>query len=158
MILLVFAKGLNLSVMACLKLSDIRRLPGPRPGRWIYGVDIDKPRRGSGRYSSITFSGRAARLLQRTVAIGKPARDTLAELGFAEDPLFDFLYTEEQLLKTREPPVHHRLDGVRKGLPLPGMIVSKSSVQTASHFGSTSGACGCRCRSLGVRPWGTAWT
>ena len=87
MILLVFAKGLNLSVMACLKLSDIRRLPGPRPGRWIYGVDIDKPRRGSGRYSSITFSGRAARLLQRTVAIGKPARDTLAELGFAEDPL-----------------------------------------------------------------------
>ena len=87
MILLVFAKGLNLSVMARLKVSDIGRLPGPKPGRWIYRVDVDKPRRGSDRYSSITFSGRAARLLQRTVAMGKPARDTLAELGFAEDPL-----------------------------------------------------------------------
>ena len=87
MILLVFAKGLTLSVMARLKLSDIRRLPGPKPGRWIYGVDVDKPRRASDRYSSITFSGRAARLLQRTVAMGKPARDTLTELGFAEDPL-----------------------------------------------------------------------
>lgn len=87
MILLVFAKGLNLSEMARLKVSDIRCLPGPRPGRWIYTVDVDKPRRGSGRYSSITFSGRAARLLQRTVDIGKPARDTLNGLGFAEDPL-----------------------------------------------------------------------
>ena len=87
MILLVFAKGLSLSVMARLKVSDIGRLPGPRPGRWIYQVDVDKPRRGSDRYSSITFSGRAARLLQRTVAMGKPARDTLTALGFAEDPL-----------------------------------------------------------------------
>ena len=87
MILLVFAKGFTLSVMARLKVSDIGRLPGPKPGRWIYQVDVDKPRRGSGRYSSITFSGPAARLLQRTVAMGKPARDTLAELGFAEDPL-----------------------------------------------------------------------
>ena len=87
MILLVDAKGLNLSVMARLKVSDIGPLPGPKPGRWIYRVDIDKPRRGSGRYSSITFSGRAARLLQRTVAMGKPARDTLNELGFAKDPL-----------------------------------------------------------------------
>ena len=50
-------------------------------------MDIDKPRRGSDRYSSITFSGSAARLLQRTVAMGKPARDTLTALGFAEDPL-----------------------------------------------------------------------
>ena len=88
MILLVFAKGLNLSVMARLKVSDIGRLPGPKPGRWIYQVDVDKPRRGSDRYSSITFSGPAARVLQRTVAMGKPARDTLTELGFAEDPLF----------------------------------------------------------------------
>ena len=56
MILLVFAKGLNLSDMARLKVSDIGRLPGPRPGRWIYQVDIDKPRRRSDRYSSITFS------------------------------------------------------------------------------------------------------
>ena len=87
MILLVYAKGLNTSVMARLKVSDIRRLPGPKPGRWIYGVDIDKPRRGSHRYSTITFSGSAARLLLRTVAMGKPARDTLNALGFARDPL-----------------------------------------------------------------------
>ena len=88
MILLVHAKGLNLSVMARLKVSDIERLPGLKPGRWIYPVDVDKPRRGSDRYSPITFSGPAARLLQRTLAMGEPARDTLAELGFAEDPLF----------------------------------------------------------------------
>ena len=87
MILLVHAKGLNLSVMARLKVSDIERLPGFKPGRWIYPVDVDKPRRGSDRYRPITFSGPAARLLQRTLAMGEPARDTLAELGFAEDPL-----------------------------------------------------------------------
>ena len=85
MILLVYAKGLNLSVMARLKVSDIRRLPGLRPGRWIYQVDVDKPRRGSDSDSSITFSGPAARLLQRTLAIGELARDTLAGLGFAGD-------------------------------------------------------------------------
>ena len=88
MILLVYAKGLNLSVMARLKVSDIERLPGLKPGRWIYQVDVDKPRRGRDRNSTITFSGPAARLLQRTRAMGQPARDTLAELGFAEDPLF----------------------------------------------------------------------
>ena len=88
MILLVFAKGLNLSDMARLKVSDIGRLPGLRPGRWIYQVDVDKPRRRSDRYFSITFSGPAARLLQRTVAMGQPARDTLTALGLAEDPLF----------------------------------------------------------------------
>ena len=88
MILLVHAKGLNLSVMARIKASDIRRLPGFKPGRWIYQVDVDKPRRGSDRYSSITFAGRAARLLQRILAIGEPARDTLDRLGIAEDPLF----------------------------------------------------------------------
>ena len=87
MILLVFAKGFALSDMARLKVSDIGRLPGPKPGRWIFQVDVDKPRRRSDRYSSITFSGPAARLLQRTVAMGKPARDTLTALGFAEDPL-----------------------------------------------------------------------
>ena len=87
MILLVYAKGLNLSVMARLKVSDIGRLPALKPGRWIYQVDVDKPRRGHGRYSSITFSGPAARLLQRTVAMGEAARDTLTELGFTEDPL-----------------------------------------------------------------------
>ena len=88
MILLVYAKGLNLSVMARLKVSDIGRLPALKPGRWIYQVDIDKPRRGNDRYSSITFSGPAARLLQRVVAMGEAARDTLTELGFAGDPLF----------------------------------------------------------------------
>ena len=88
MILLVHAKGLNLSVMARLKVSDIERLPGFKPGRWIYQVDLDKPRRGSDRYSQITFSGSVARLLQRTLALGEPARDTLAGLGFSEDPLF----------------------------------------------------------------------
>ena len=87
MILLVYAKGLNPSEMARLKVSDIRPLPGPKPEPWVYSVDVDKPRRGSGRYSTVTFSGRAARLLQRTVAIGEPARDTLNGLGFAEDPL-----------------------------------------------------------------------
>ena len=87
MILLVHAKGLNRSVMARLKVSDIERLPGFKPGRWIYQVDADKPRRGSDRYSPITFSGPAARLLQRTLAMGEPARDTLAGLGFAGDPL-----------------------------------------------------------------------
>ena len=87
MILLVFAKGLTNSVMTRLKLSDIGRLPGLKPDRWIYRVDVDKPRRGRDRNSSITFSGSAARLLQRTVDMGKPARDTLTELGFTEDPL-----------------------------------------------------------------------
>ena len=56
MILLVFAKGFALSDMARLKVSDIGRLPGPKPGRWIFQVDVDKPRRRSDRYSSITFS------------------------------------------------------------------------------------------------------
>ena len=87
MILLVYAKGLNPSDMARLKVSDIRPLPGPQPEPWIYSVDVDKPRRMSGRYFTVMFSGDAARLLQRTVAIGEPARATLNALGFAEDPL-----------------------------------------------------------------------
>ena len=83
MILLTYAKGLNLSVMARLKVSDIRHLP--EPGRGIYQVDVDKPRGGADRYSTVSFSGSAARLLQRTLAITEPARETLTRLGHAGD-------------------------------------------------------------------------
>ena len=157
MILLVDAKGLNLSEMARLKVSDIRPLPGPQPGPSIYSVDVDKPRRRSGRYSTVTFSGNAARLLQQTVAIGEPARATLNGLGFAEDPLFVACQKKSHSKHDSDLFVTDWMNG-RNGLPMPGVIVSKSAAKMASHFGSTSGSCGCRCRSLGVRPWGTAWT
>ena len=85
MILLAHAEGLNASVMARLKVSDISRQPGSKPGAWIYQVDVDKPRRGADRYSTIMFSGSEARLLQRILAMCEPARDTLTNLGFAED-------------------------------------------------------------------------
>ena len=128
MILLVHAKGLNLSVMARLKVSDIRCLPGFKPGRWIYPVDVDKPRRGSDSDSSITFSGPAARLLQRTLAMGEPARDTLAGLGFAEDPLLiackknrhpkqrnDSFVTEWMDVGGAVRAWHERVGGLRRG-------------------------------------------
>ena len=85
MILLTHAKGLNLSVMARLKTGDISRQPGSKPGHWIYQVDVDKPRRGAGRYSTISFAGSAARLLQQILAMCEPARDTLTELDCTED-------------------------------------------------------------------------
>ena len=85
MILLTWSKGLNSSVMARLKTSDISSLPGFKPGREIYQADVDKPRRGSNRYFTILFAGSAARLLNRTLAITAPARDTLTGLGFVGD-------------------------------------------------------------------------
>ena len=87
MILLVHAKGLNSSVMARLRLGDIRSLPGLKPGQTIYSVAVNKPRRGTGTYPPETFSGSSARLLGRIVEMGQPARDTLAELGYPEDRL-----------------------------------------------------------------------
>ena len=133
MILLVFAKGCTLSEMARLKVRDIGRLPGPKPGRWIFQVNVDKPRRRSDRYSSITFSGPAARLLQRTVAMGKPARDTLAELGFAEDPLL--ISCAQRNRSTHESGLFITDWRRSESAPLAGMVVSKSAAQTASTSG-----------------------
>ena len=87
MILLVHAKGLNGSVMARLRLGDIRSQPGLKPGRTIYSVAVHKPRRGAGPNPPETFSGSSARLLRRIVEMAQPARDTLTELGYPEDRL-----------------------------------------------------------------------
>ena len=61
--------------------------PAPSLDALIYQVNVDKPRRGAGRYSTIMFSGSEARLLRRILAMCEPARDTLANLGLAEDGL-----------------------------------------------------------------------
>ena len=87
MIALVCERALNLSTMANLKVSDATRVPGPRPGRWIYQLDLEKPRRGHDSHSPITLTGREARLWERTVALTQPARDTLAALGYPTEQL-----------------------------------------------------------------------
>ena len=87
MILLVHAKGLNVSVMARVGLGDITSQPGLRPGRQIHTVAVQKPRRGAVLQPPETFSGASARLLERILEMTQPARDTLAELGHPEDRL-----------------------------------------------------------------------
>lgn len=87
MILLAYAKGLNSSVMARIRLGDIRSQPGLKPGRPIYSVAVNKPRRGDLSQYSETFAGPPARLLSRIVEMCQPARDTLTELGNPEDRL-----------------------------------------------------------------------
>ena len=87
MILLVHAKGLNGSVMARIRLGDIRSFPGLKPHQTIYSVAVTKPRRGNVPQPPETFSGSSERLLRRILEISQPARDTLTELGYPEDRL-----------------------------------------------------------------------
>lgn len=87
MIMLVCERALNLSVIADLKVGDATRVPGPKPGHWIYQLDLEKPRRGDDSYSPITLTGRGARTWERTVALTQSVRDTLVTLGEPTDQL-----------------------------------------------------------------------
>ncbi len=80
MVLLVCERGFNLSVLNNLTVesfnSSDRITEDP-----VHTVEVDKPRRGSQRYSAEVLSGEAGKLWETAVRITQPCRETLAALG-----------------------------------------------------------------------------
>ena len=114
MILLVHAKGLNLSVMARLKVSDIERLPGFKPGRWIYQVDTRQapPRARQALPDHVRGARGAAVAADAGHRTAGPRHSCRSRLRRRPSACF---LPEERLRTTRERPVHHGLDDCGRG-------------------------------------------
>ena len=86
MVLLVCERGFNLSVMNNLTINSFNA-SDPDGEDPIHTVDIDKPRRGSNRYSAEILTGEASKLWETAVRLTQPCRDTLESLGTPSDKL-----------------------------------------------------------------------
>ncbi len=80
MVLLVCERGFNLSVMDKLTIESFESSDRITEDL-VHTVEIDKPRRGSRRYSAEVLTGDAGKLWETAVRITQPCRDTLAALG-----------------------------------------------------------------------------
>ena len=88
MILFVCERGFNVSVLARMRVGDGELAPSPSVKQRLVRLNIDKPRRGDDRHSSVTLVGREALLWEQTVAMTSAVRDALATRGYEEDHLF----------------------------------------------------------------------
>ena len=88
MILFVCERGFNVSVLTRMRIGDGELVPSPSVRQRLVRLNIDKPRRGDDRHSSVTLVGREALLWEQTVAMTNAVRETLATLGDEEDHLF----------------------------------------------------------------------
>lgn len=86
MVLLVCERGFNLSVMDNLTINSFTS-SDPATEDLVHTVEVDKPRRGSRRYSTEILTGQAGKLWQTAVRLTQPCRDTLQALGSPSDKL-----------------------------------------------------------------------
>ena len=86
MVLLVCERGFNLSVMNSLTVDSFRA-SDPDDEEPVHTVGVDKPRRGTRRYSSEILAGEAGRLWERAVTLTQPCRDALDGMGRPTDKL-----------------------------------------------------------------------
>lgn len=86
MVLLVCERGFNLSVMNALTV-DAFRASDPAAEEPVNTVGVDKPRRGSRRYSDEILAGEAGKLWERAVTLTQPCRDALDATGRPTDKL-----------------------------------------------------------------------
>ena len=86
MVLLVCERGFNLSVMNALTVDSFRA-SDPDTEEPVHTVGVDKPRRGTRRYSTEILAGEAGKLWERTVTLTQPCRDALGALGRPTDKL-----------------------------------------------------------------------
>ncbi|WP_435278726.1 hypothetical protein [Rhodococcus yananensis] len=86
MVLLVCERGFNLSVMNNLTVDSFRA-SDPVAEEPVHTVGVDKPRRGTRRYSDEILAGEAGKLWERAVALTQPCRDALSVMGRPTDTL-----------------------------------------------------------------------
>lgn len=86
MVLLVCERGFNLSVMNSLTVDSFRA-SDPATEEPVHTVGVDKPRRGSRRYSNEILAGEAGKLWERAFTLTQPCREALASLGRPTDKL-----------------------------------------------------------------------
>lgn len=86
MVLLVCERGFNLSVMDALTVDSFRA-SDPETEESVHTVGVDKPRRGTRRYSSEILAGEAGKLWECAVTLTKPCRDALDAMGHPTDKL-----------------------------------------------------------------------
>ncbi|NLE80560.1 MAG: hypothetical protein GX610_13430 [Rhodococcus sp.] len=86
MVLLVCERGFNLSVMNSLTVGSFRA-SDPDTEEPVHTVGVDKPRRGTRRYSTEILAGEAGRLWERAVTLTQPCRDALDGMGCPTDKL-----------------------------------------------------------------------
>ena len=86
MVLLVCERGFNLSVMNALAVDSFRA-SDPDTEEPVHTVGVDKPRRGTRRYSTEILAGEAGKLWERAVTLTQPCRDALEAVGRPTDKL-----------------------------------------------------------------------
>lgn len=86
MVLLVCERGFNLSVMSTLTVDSFRA-SDPDTEEPVHAVGVDKPRRGTRRYSTEILAGKAGKLWERAVTLTQPCRDALDAVGRPTDKL-----------------------------------------------------------------------
>ena len=86
MVLLVCERGFNLSVMNALTVDSFRA-SDPDTEDPVHTVDVDKPRRGTRRYSNEILAREAGKLWERAVTLTQPCRDALDAIGRPTDKL-----------------------------------------------------------------------
>lgn len=86
MVLLVCDRGYNLSTLNSMTVPDTSGMR--EPGSHVLTMHLDKPRRGSKRHFTHTFTGRDARTLQLVVSMTRSARQCLARLSYPTRTLF----------------------------------------------------------------------
>ncbi|MBM7460765.1 hypothetical protein [Rhodococcus coprophilus] len=86
MVLLVCERGFNLSVMNTLTVDSFRA-SDPDTEEPVHTVGVDKPRRGTRRYSNEILAGEAGKLWERAVTLTQPCRDARNAMGRPTDKL-----------------------------------------------------------------------
>ena len=86
MVLLVCDRGYNLSTLKSMTVPEVSGVHAR--GTPVLTMHLDKPRRGSKRHFTHTFTGRDARTLQLIVSMTQPARRCLAHLSYPTSALF----------------------------------------------------------------------
>ena len=87
MLLLVYERGFNVSVLANLRVSEEDVRAARRSRHHPVRTETDKPRRGGRRYSGLTLVGREATLWDRLVNLTQHTRETSARRGHETDRL-----------------------------------------------------------------------
>ncbi len=86
MALLVCERGFNLSVMNALTVDSFRA-SDPDAEEPVHTVGVDKPRRGTRRYSHEILAGEAGKLWERAVTLTQPCRNAMDAIGRPTDKL-----------------------------------------------------------------------
>lgn len=116
MVLLVCERGFNLSVMSTLTVDSFRA-SDPDSEDPVHTVAVDKPRRGSRRYSSEILAGEAGKLWERAVRLTQPCRDALDAMG---QPTGKLLIAHRNMNRRRHGPFRTEWASACLGAPRAG--------------------------------------